>query len=361
MGKINHLLCAVKPHTALCIALAILPSCERKPRSLRNESVLPTTAETQEPSGDPALVTPPEGMVFIKGASFLMGEKSSVRPQNGPVHKVEVSSFWMDVTEVTNAQFKAFVEATGHQTLAEKAPSAADFPNADPALLKPGANHFVGTKEAVSSFEGGAELQWWEYKVGSSWKSPDGPGSSIEGKLNSPVVCVSWDDAVAYAKWAGKRLPTEAEWEFAARGGLEQKEFVWGDEMTPGGKYQSNIWQGEFPNKDTAEDGFHGVSPVKSYAANGYGLFDMSGNVWEWVSDWYADDYYTRSPVNNPPGSEPVSDPEQGQPCKVIRGGSWLCNDCYCGGYRPGARQRTTPDTSSNHTGFRCVKDIVSK
>lgn len=265
----------------------------------------------------------------------------------------------MDITEVTNAQFQEFVNATHFVTLAEKTPSAAEFPGAPPEMLKPGANHFKGTPGPVSTAGAAAEFQWWEYKIGANWKQPDGPGSSIAGKENFPVSCVCWDDAAAYAKWAGKRLPTEAEWEYAARGGLEGKRYVWGDEFSPGGKLQGNLWQGEFPNKDSIEDGFHGLAPVKSFPANGFGLYDMSGNVWEWVSDWFSSSYYARSPDRNPQGPEPEPDNERGggAPCKVIRGGSWLCNDCYCEGYRPSARQWTTRDTSANHTGFRCVKD----
>jgi formylglycine-generating enzyme len=337
----------------LCLLIPWFSACERQPRVLKNESAEP--APPAQPTGPP-----PPGMVLIPAGSFLMGENAESRPHNGPVHRVTLRAFYMDETEVTNAQFAEFVNATGHKTLAEMTPKPEDFPGVDPALLKPGANFFVGTQTAVQTFTPQAEIQWWEYRVGASWKQPTGPGSSIAGRENQPVVCINWDDASAYAKWAGKRLPTEAEWEYAARGGLEQKEYVWGDEFKPGGKYQSNIWQGEFPNQDSAADGFHGLAPVKSYAPNGYGLYDMSGNVWEWVNDWFAPDYYLRSPSANPPGSAPVPDMERGggQPCKVMRGGSWLCNDCYCGGYRPGARQWTTPDTSANHTGFRCVKDL---
>ena len=338
----------------LLLPILALPGCDKPERALKNESAVPS-AQAPKPAGPP-----PPGMVLIPAGSFLMGENEESRPQDGPVHKVSLRAFYMDETEVTNQQFQAFIDATHYQTMAERQPSAADFPGADPALLKPGANHFIGTTEPVQTFTGAAELQWWEYKVGANWKHPEGPESSIADKPNFPVVCICWEDAAAYAKWAGKRLPTEAEWEYAARGGLEQQAYVWGSEMKPGGKWQCNIWQGEFPNRDSAEDGFHGLAPVKSYAANGYGLYQMSGNVWEWVADWFAPDYYSHSPEFNPPGSHSVPDYGRGggMPCKVIRGGSWLCNDCYCGGYRPAARQWTTPDTSSNHTGFRCVKDL---
>jgi formylglycine-generating enzyme required for sulfatase activity len=299
-------------------------------------------------------------MVLIPAGTFLMGEDDATHNYNGPVHKVSVRSFYMDETEITNAQFSAFVTATQFITQAERQPRAEDFPGADPDLLKPGANHFKGTAEPVEVNEPNAEFQWWEYKTGADWRHPDGADSAITNKAEFPVCCVSWDDATAYAKWAGKRLPTEAEWEYAARGGLSQQPYVWGKEMNPGGKWMCNIWQGEFPNADSATDGYHGLAPAKSFDPNGYGLYQMSGNVWEWTNDWFAPDYYLRSPESNPPGSQPVPDQLHGSdaPAKVIRGGSWLCNDCYCGGYRPAARQWTTPDTSTNHTGFRCVKDL---
>jgi sulfatase modifying factor 1 len=348
----------VKSSLALCLLAWAMASCDREPHGLTNETKAIPPLEVSRAPAPPAKT--PEGMVLIPAGSFLMGEEDSTKPHIGPIHKVTLKGFWMDVTEVTNAQFKAFVEATKHVTQAERMPTAEEFPDADPALLKPGANHFVGTTEPVETFTPQAEMQWWEYKVGANWRHPEGPESTIEDKLDFPVVCISWDDATAYSKWAGKRLPTEAEWEYAARGGLEQQPFVWGKEMNPDGKWLCNIWQGDFPNANSSADGFRGLAPVKSYAPNGYGLYQMAGNAWEWVNDWFAPDYYSRSPDSNPPGSAPVPDQLHGNnvPCKVIRGGSWLCNDCYCSGYRPGARQWTTPDTSANHTGFRCVMDL---
>ena len=302
-----------------------------------------------------------EGMKWIPGGKFTMGSDSSLaREDEGPEHIVEVRGFWMDETEVTNAQFREFVEASGYVTRAEKVPQLEEFPEEvrgmiDPTDLKPGANNFKPC-DAVNLQQ---HLQWWEYKHGANWRHPDGPESSIEGKDDYPVVCITWDDAVAYAKWAGKRLPTEAEWEFAARGGLKGQDYVWGSEMSPDGKWMTNIYQGDFPRNDSGEDGYAGASPVKSYPANGYGLYDMSGNVWEFVQDWYKKDYYQWSPVKDPKGPRSSDDRHGGtEPNKVIRGGSFLCNDCYCSGYRPSARQTTTLDSSSNHTGFRCVKDV---
>jgi formylglycine-generating enzyme required for sulfatase activity len=300
---------------------------------------------------------PPPGMVWIPEGTFLMG--SNDKEHEMPVHRVTVKGFWMDATEVTNAQFAAFVKATGHVTTAEKVPKLEDFAPEEralipPEMLKPGANHFKKTAEPVELTN---PLQWWEYKFHANWRQPDGEGSSIAGKDNYPVVCVSFFDAEAYCKWAGKRLPTEAEWERAARGGMEQQKYVWGKEFRPNGKWMCNIWQGTFPVKDAAEDGFHGPAPVKSFPANAYGLYDMSGNVWEWTQDWYSESYYAKSPVENPVNTTPDPNNPQGKPCRTIRGGSWLCNDCYCESYRPAGRQETTPDTSSNHAGFRCVKD----
>jgi formylglycine-generating enzyme required for sulfatase activity len=199
---------------------------------------------------------------------------------------------------------------------------------------------------------------WWKYVAGADWRHPDGPGSSIAGKEKHPVVQIAWEDAIAYAKWAGKRLPTEAEWEHAARGGLNGQPYVWGSEQMPGGKYEANLWQGSFPNENTGDDGFKTTAPVGSFPPNGYGLYDMAGNVWEWCSDWYRPDYYKSSPTLDPKGPETGFDPDEPNiPKRVVRGGSYLCNDSYCGGYRASARMKAAPDTGMPHTGFRCVKD----
>jgi len=274
-----------------------------------------------------------------------------------PVHGVKVDGFWIDQTEVTNEQFEKFVNATHYITTAEKKPDPQQFPGADPALLVPGSIvfHAPGREVSLDNY-----YQWWVYVPGANWRHPEGPESSIQGKEKHPVVQVSHDDAVAYCKWAGKRLPTEAEWEFAARGGLDGKIFTWGDEQTPGGKWQANIWQGKFPNENTEEDGFRTTAPVASFKPNGYGLYDMSGNVWEWCADWYAPNYYVKSDGSTNPQGPPMSesnDPnEPGVPKRVQRGGSFLCSDLYCIGYRPSARMKNTPDSATSHAGFRAVR-----
>jgi formylglycine-generating enzyme len=298
----------------------------------------------------------PPGMVWIPGGTFMMG--SDVKKHEGPRHTVSVDGFWMDETEVTNAEWAKFVAATSYVTMAERVPKREDFP-ADvrdqiPAdKLQPGANNFKPTQEAVPLTD---PLTWWEYKFGANWRQPFGPGSTTSDKPNHPVVCVCFDDVQAYCKWAGKRLPTEAEWEFAARGGLAEQKYPWGNDFLPNGKWMTNIWQGTFPMKDTAEDGFPGPAPVKSYPANAYGLFDVSGNVWEWVEDWYSESFYARSERMNPISKHPSSENPQGMPCRSMRGGSWLCSDCYCEAYRTAGRQESSPDTSTNHLGFRCAK-----
>lgn len=332
-------------------ALAALTGCDKTAPQVIDRSNPNVTIE----SPTPAPAEQPQGMVWIPGGTFTMG--SNNKPVEQPPHRVVLEGFWMDETEVTHGQFRAFVEATGYQTSAEKTPRKEDFPanirdQILDSMLQPGANNFRCTEHPVPLDN---ELAWWEYMKGASWRKPLGP-KGPDPQDSEPVVCVNWEDANAYAKWAGKRLPTEAEWEFAARGGLSGKGFVWGDEWKPVGKYMANTWQGEFPVKDAAEDGFHGLAPAQSYPPNGYGLYDMAGNAWEWTADWYDEKYYAQSPEYNPKGAEPSSENHQGQPSKLMRGGSWLCNDCYCEGYRPAARQFTTPDTASNHLGFRCVK-----
>jgi formylglycine-generating enzyme len=312
------------------------------------------------------------GMVWIPGGEFSMGaqdppdmERDHVGMQatedSRPVHRVYVDGFWMDKTDVTNAEFEKFVAATHYITEAERTPKAEDFPGVPPENLVAGAIVFSPPDQAVPLND---HLQWWSYAKGANWRHPRGPDSTIKGKENYPVVDVSYDDALAYAKWAGKRLPTEAEWEFAARGGLTGKPFVWGDSFRPGGKYMANTFQGHFPDKNTDDDGFSATSPVTQFPPNGYGLYDMAGNVWQWISDWYRPDYYRQLAASgaisrNPAGPDNSFDPaERGVPKRVMRGGSFLCTDQYCSRYMVGTRGKGEASTGTNHLGFRCVKAI---
>ncbi len=306
-----------------------------------------------------------EGMVQIPEGEFLMGASDNEgRSDEYPQHRVKINSFWMDATEVTNEQFQEFVQATRYITTAEIKPDWEEIkkqlpigtPKPDESLLVPSSLVFFPTTKAVNLDDA---TQWWKWISGADWRHPQGPGSNIEGKENYPVVHISWDDANAYAKWAGKRLPTEAEWEFAARGGLLNKKYFWGNEELNQGKVKANTWQGNFPYRNTLQDKYERLAPVKSFLPNKYGLYDMAGNVWEWCSDWYEPDYYTQSKdniSNNPVGPKKSFDPmEPGIPKKVIRGGSFLCNASYCKGYRVSSRMKTSPDTGLEHTGFRCV------
>jgi formylglycine-generating enzyme required for sulfatase activity len=307
-----------------------------------------------DPFGPPGPA--PEGMVWVPGGYFLMGSEEPDFPDARPVHRVYVDGFWMDRTEVTNEQFERFVGATGYVTIAERKPDAKEFPGAPPEKLVPGAGVF--SPEGCPPADQCRECAvWWKYREGACWRHPEGPGSDLEGRAHHPVVHVSWEDAVAYARWAGKRLPTEAEWERAARGGLEGQRYYWGDERCPGGKWMANIWQGRFPVEDRGEDGFRGAAPVGSYPANAYGLSDMAGNVWEWCSDWYDPRYYQVSPERNPQGPASSVDPDGGgEPKRVQRGGSFLCSDNYCRRYMAGARGQGEPRTGLSHTGFRCAR-----
>lgn len=306
------------------------------------------------------------GMKFIPSGSFIMGAADAAgRPDEYPVHEVRMDGFWIDETEVTNAQFARFVKETGYVTQAERKPDWEELkkqlppgtPKPADELLQPASLTF---KKPVGRVNINDVSQWWSWTEGASWKHPQGPKSNIIGKDNHPVTQVSWVDAAAYAKWAGKRLPTEAEWEYAARGGLKSKKYPWGDEELTTGKIKANTWQGEFPYNDLKTDGFSNVAPVKSFAANGYGLFDMSGNVWEWTADWYTADYYktVKKGQHNPQGPAASDDPEEPTvPKKVIRGGSFMCHSSYCKGYRVSSKMKSSLDTGLENTGFRCVAD----
>ena len=289
-------------------------------------------------------------------------------PEERPVHEVEVAGFWMDRHQVTNAEFRKFVKETGYVTLAERPLDPADYPNADPDLLVPGSLVFQKTSGPVDLND---YRNWWAYVPSAHWRRPGGPGTTFHGKGNHPVVHIAWEDAKAYARWVGKELPTEAEWEFAARGGLEGATFTWGDEHFPDGKAMANSWQGEFPWQNLQVDGFEGTSPVGSFPPNGYGLHDMAGNVWEWTSDWYTKRHPdqaehaccvpTNPRISSPEQSYNPGQPGEHIPRRVIKGGSHLCAPNYCLRYRPAARQPQMIDTSMSHLGFRCVvRDKVS-
>ena len=308
------------------------------------------------------------GMILVPGGEFMMGaDNEQASNDEHPKHAVKLSPFYIDITEVTNAQFKKFVDATGYLTTAERKPDWDELKKSlPPGTAKPADSLLVAASLVFLAADGPVNLrdynQWWTWKAGASWKHPQGEGSSIAGKENFPVVHVSWDDAQAYCKWAGKRLPTEAEWEFAARGGLKGNVYPWGNEHVNAGRPKTNSWEGEFPYQNDQKDGYFRSAPVKSYTPNGYGLFDMSGNVWEWCSDWYHADYYktVQGIVSvNPKGSDKSFDPEDPyMPKRSLRGGSFLCNDSYCSGYRVARRMKSSPDTGLEHTGFRCVRDV---
>jgi len=313
-----------------------------------------------------------EGMVLIPGGEFSMGsdlKSESICSLPGlfrdavPVHRVYVDPFWMDATEVTNEQFAKFADATGYVTVAERKPTAEEFPGAPPENLIAGATVFAATQTQVPLNQ---HLQWWAYLPGANWRRPLGEKSDITGRETYPVVQIAYADAEAYAKWAGKRLPTEAAWEFAARGGRPGQLYAWGNQLQPDGEFQANIYQGQFPVEggDTGLDGFKGIAPVAQYAANAYGLYDVAGNVWEWTCDWYRHDYYQTlatagGVAKNPQGPDVPFDPaEPTQLKRVHRGGSFLCTDLYCTRYMVGARGKGEVSTGSNHVGFRCVKPL---
>jgi len=338
------------------------------PASSSGSPFLPTVENTNKPSG-----AAPEGMVWIPGGEFSMGstaESESLCSLPGltrdslPVHRVYVDGFWMDKAEVTNEQFEKFVKATGYVTIAEITPTKEEFPTAPLENLVAGSTVFTPTRQPVELND---YFQWWRYEKGANWRHPEGPASNLKGRGKYPVVHIAYPDAVAYAKWAGKRLPTEAEFEFAARGGLSGKIYTWGNDLKPNGKWMVNIYQGQFPVKDTGADSFAGIAPVAQFPPNGYGLYDMAGNVWEWCSDWYRPEYYmhlakTGGVTRNPQGPDSPFDPaEPTEKKRVHRGGSYLCTDQYCTRYMVGTRGKGEVTTGSNHLGFRCVKTPETK
>ena len=290
-------------------------------------------------------------MVLIQGGSFLMG--SDEFTDSRPLHQVSVESFYMDDHEVTNAEFAKFVAATKYKTYAERPLNPADYPGVPADKLVPGSAVFTPTAGPVSLEN---PLVWWNYVASADWAHPEGPSSSIKGRENYPVVHVCYEDATAYARWAGKRLPTEAEWEYAARANKGNHTYYWGDELKPGNKWIANIYQGHFPDKNSKEDGYVAAAPVKSFPANAFGLYDMDGNVWEWCEDFYRPDYYKGSPKSNPTGPSDSYDPDEpGAVKKVQRGGSFLCSDEYCIRYKAGSRGKGEISSGTNNLGFRCV------
>jgi formylglycine-generating enzyme required for sulfatase activity len=320
------------------------------------------------PNPDQASSQAPAGMVWIPGGEFSMGAQDQpemnqvgmeATKDSRPIHRVYVDGFWMDQTDVTNADFEQFARATGYVTVAERTPRAEDFPGAPPENLVAGSVVFSPPDHPVPLNN---HYQWWAYVPGADWRHPLGAASNIKGRDKYPVVQIAYEDALAYANWARKRLPTEAEWEFAARGGLAGKPFVWGEQFRPDGKWMANTHQGHFPNTDTGDDGYVGIAPVAQFPPNDYGLYDMAGNVWQWVSDWYRPEYYQQLAASggvarNPQGPNASFDPDEpGEPKRVMRGGSFLCTDQYCSRYMVGTRGKGEVSTGTNHLGFRCVK-----
>ncbi len=340
----------------LFFLLVLLVACQAKRAANETPATPPVSVES----------TPPDGMAWIPGGTFVMGtDDPEADASEKPAHAVQLDGFWMDATEVTNAQFAAFVQATGYITVAERKPDWSELqqqlppgtPHPPDAQLVAGSLVFTPPAQAVPLHD---VSQWWTWTPGANWQHPEGPKSSLDGRDQHPVVQVAYADAQAYARWAGKRLPTEAEWELASRGGLTAKRFAWGNEKAPDGRHLANTFQGHFPEKNTNEDGFAGTAPVRSFPPNGYGLYETIGNVWEWVSDWYDAEAFQKQPQQaslNPTGPDRSFDPrEPGVPKRVTKGGSFLCSDNYCANYRPSARQGTAYDTGASHIGFRCAK-----
>lgn len=359
--------------SSIALLMVLIPSANRSsPVPQANATADHAKQADMEPakqSGPPAGALPSpddrrlQNMTWISAGRFQMGEINTV-PDEFPPHNVELDGFWMDVTEVTNRKFKAFVDATGYVTTAERPPELRSIqPGSElenvtilPEFNKPGSicSLQLGSRDDIDPAKG--DYSWWQYLPGANWKHPEGPDSSIEDRMDHPVVHVSWLDAQEFCKWAGKQLPTEAQWEYAARGGRSGQTYPWGEDRNPDGKWLNNIWQGEFPIEDKGEDGFTRTAPVKSFPPNDYGLFEISGNVWEWCTDYYQPEYYSESPVENPAGPATSFDPQEpGINKRIQRGGSFMCSDQYCVGYRVTARMKGEEDTGAFHTGFRCV------
>ena len=314
---------------------------------------------TVQINSTPAPSPAPDAMIWVPGGTFWMGCDSCGMPDAAPQHLVAVDGFWMDRSPVTNADFEKFVKATGYVTVAERPLDPKAFPGVPSDMLVPGSAVFNATGDPVPLDN---PLQWWRYTPGANWRHPEGPGSDIGTRADHPVVHVAYEDALAYAKWAGKRLPTEAEFEFAARGGLDRNLYPWGTELMPGHKPAANLWQGRFPAKDSAEDGYAGTAPVTAFAANGFGLYDMGGNVWQWCADWYRADYYTTLATGggltrNPRGPDDSFDPQEpGVSKRVLKGGSYLCSEQYCGRYLVGSRGKGEVTSGASNLGFRLVR-----
>ena len=343
--------------------LIVLNACNQQAKKTNKDDVSIINAKQNiNFNGD----TTTTGMVFIKGGEFMMGgDNSQADADEFPKHKVVVNDFWMDEHEITNAQFATFVKATAYITTAEQKPDWEELKKQlPPNTPKPDISALVAASLVFTPPNKAVDLkdysQWWTWVEGANWQHPEGPDSNIKGKENYPVVHISWDDAMDFCKWAGKRLPTEAEWEYAARGGAQNKIYPWGNEHISEGKAKANSWEGNFPNQNTVKDGFNALAPVKSFTANGFKLYDMGGNVWEWCADWYRNDYYQTFKNNkaiNPQGPTDSCDPEEPYtPKKVARGGSFMCNDSYCSGYRVARRMKSSKDSGLSNMGFRCVK-----
>jgi formylglycine-generating enzyme len=291
-------------------------------------------------------------MVWVPGGTYVMGSDHHYAEES-PAHKVSVDGFWIDRYTVTNRDFAVFVKATGHLTVAERAVDPADYPGVRPDMLQPASSVFVKPQSRVDLAN---PYLWWTYVQGANWRHPQGPSSSVKRRPDHPAVHLAWEDAAAYAGWAGKEIPTEAEWEYAARGGLDGATYAWGEDFTPGGRWMANTWQGEFPVENTRADGYEGTAPIGQFPPHGYGLFDMIGNVWEWTKDWYRPGH-ARDAVFNPAGPDlgAIRIAVAQSPSRVIKGGSYLCAYNYCARYRPAARQPQEVDLSAAHLGFRTV------